>query len=34
VAHVISVMQSEMLTALALTGCTDVRAAGRELLAD
>jgi L-lactate dehydrogenase (cytochrome) len=33
VAHVISVMRSEMLTALALTGCPDVRDAGRELLA-
>jgi L-lactate dehydrogenase (cytochrome) len=32
VAHVISVMRSEMLTALALTGCPDVRDAGRELL--
>jgi L-lactate dehydrogenase (cytochrome) len=34
VSHVISVMRSEMLVALALTGCTDVKAAGRELLAD
>jgi len=34
VAHVISVMRSEMLTALALTGCPDVREAGRELLAN
>jgi L-lactate dehydrogenase (cytochrome) len=34
VSHVISVMRSEMLVALALTGCIDVRAAGRELLAD
>jgi L-lactate dehydrogenase (cytochrome) len=33
VAHVISVIRSEMLTALALTGCPDVRAAGRQLLA-
>ena len=33
VAHVISVMRSEMLTALALTGCPDIRNAGRELLA-
>jgi len=32
VAHVISVIRSEMLTALALTGCPDVRDAGRELL--
>jgi L-lactate dehydrogenase (cytochrome) len=34
VAHVISVMRSEMLTALALTGCPDIRDAGRELLAN
>ena len=34
VSHVISVVRSEMLVALALTGCTDVKAAGRELLAD
>jgi len=34
VSHVISVMRSEMLVALALTGCTDVKAVGRELLAD
>jgi L-lactate dehydrogenase (cytochrome) len=34
VSHVISVMRSEMLVALALTGCTDVKAAGRALLAD
>jgi L-lactate dehydrogenase (cytochrome) len=34
VSHVISVMRSEMLVALALTGCTDVKTAGRELLAD
>jgi L-lactate dehydrogenase (cytochrome) len=34
VAHVISVIKAEMLVALALTGCTDVKAAGRELLAD
>jgi L-lactate dehydrogenase (cytochrome) len=32
VAHVISVIRSEMQTALALTGCPDVRDAGRELL--
>jgi L-lactate dehydrogenase (cytochrome) len=34
VAHVISVIKAEMLVALALTGCTDVKTAGRELLAD
>ncbi len=34
VAHVISVMRSEMVTALALTGCPDIRDAGRELLAN
>jgi L-lactate dehydrogenase (cytochrome) len=34
VAHVISVIRAEMLVALALTGCTDVHAAGPELLAD
>jgi L-lactate dehydrogenase (cytochrome) len=34
VSHVISVIKAEMLVALALTGCTDVKAAGRELLAD
>ncbi|HXQ11350.1 MAG TPA: L-lactate dehydrogenase [Caulobacteraceae bacterium] len=34
VAHVIAVMRSEMLTALALTGCPDIREAGRELLAN
>jgi L-lactate dehydrogenase (cytochrome) len=32
VAHVISVIRSEMQTALALTGCPDVRDAGRDLL--
>jgi L-lactate dehydrogenase (cytochrome) len=32
VSHVISVIRSEMQTALALTGCPDVRDAGRELL--
>jgi L-lactate dehydrogenase (cytochrome) len=34
VSHVISVIKAEMLVALALTGCTDVEAVGRELLAD
>jgi L-lactate dehydrogenase (cytochrome) len=34
VSHVISVIKAEMLVALALTGCTDVKAVGRELLAD
>jgi L-lactate dehydrogenase (cytochrome) len=34
VKHVISVMRGEMLVALALTGCIDVRSAGRDLLAD
>jgi L-lactate dehydrogenase (cytochrome) len=34
VSHVISVIKAEMLVALALTGCTDVKAAGRDLLAD
>jgi L-lactate dehydrogenase (cytochrome) len=33
VEHVISIMRDEMLVALALTGCTDARDAGRELLA-
>jgi L-lactate dehydrogenase (cytochrome) len=34
VSHVISVIRSEMLVALALTGCPDAAKAGRELLAD
>ena len=34
VSHVISVIKAEMLVALALTGCTDVKAVGRELLAN
>ncbi len=33
VAHVLEIVRQEMLMALALTGCTDVRRAGRELLA-
>jgi L-lactate dehydrogenase (cytochrome) len=33
VAHVLSIIRQEMLMAMALTGCTDVRAAGREMLA-
>lgn len=33
VAHVLQIMRQEMLMAMALTGCTDVRKAGRELLA-
>jgi L-lactate dehydrogenase (cytochrome) len=33
VAHVLEVIRAEMLTALALTGCTDVRDAGPDLLA-
>jgi len=33
VSHVIEVMRGELLTAMALTGCTDVKTAGRELLA-
>ena len=32
VAHVLQIIRQEMLMALALTGCTDVREAGRELL--
>jgi L-lactate dehydrogenase (cytochrome) len=32
VAHVLEIVRQEMLMAMALTGCTDVRAAGRELL--
>ncbi|MDP1632403.1 MAG: L-lactate dehydrogenase [Caulobacter sp.] len=31
--HVLQIMRQEMLMAMALTGCTDVRDAGRELLA-
>jgi len=34
VSHVIDVMRAELLTAMALTGCTDVRKAGRDLLED
>ena len=34
VAHVLSIMRGELTTALALTGCTDVRKASRELLVD
>lgn len=34
VAHVLGVIRQEMMMAMALTGCTDVKAAGRELLAD
>ncbi|MFZ5670403.1 MAG: L-lactate dehydrogenase [Pseudomonadota bacterium] len=33
VGHVLQIMRQEMMMAMALTGCTDVRAAGRELLA-
>ena len=33
VAHALEILRSEMTTALALTGCTDVAAAGRDLLA-
>jgi L-lactate dehydrogenase (cytochrome) len=33
VAHVLQIVRQEMHMAMALTGCTDVRAAGRELLA-
>jgi L-lactate dehydrogenase (cytochrome) len=33
VAHVLTIMRQEMLMAMALTGCTDVKDAGRELLA-
>lgn len=33
VAHVLSVIRQEMTTAMALTGCTDVKAASRDLLA-
>ena len=33
VAHMLSVMRQEMMMAMALTGCTDVRAADRTLLA-
>ena len=34
VTHVLDIMRSELATALALTGCTDVRKAGPQLLAD
>lgn len=33
VAHVLQIMRQEMMMAMALTGCTDVKDAGRELLA-
>jgi L-lactate dehydrogenase (cytochrome) len=33
VAHVLSVIRQEMMTAMALTGCTDVKAASPDLLA-
>jgi len=33
VAHVLSIIRQEMMMAMALTGCTDVRQAGREMLA-
>ncbi|MBI1405732.1 MAG: L-lactate dehydrogenase [Caulobacter sp.] len=33
VAHVLGVIRQEMMMAMALTGCTDVRSAGRDLLA-
>ena len=33
VAHVLSIIRQEMMMAMALTGCTDVRQAGRPLLA-
>ncbi len=32
VTHVLDIMRGELATALALTGCTDVRRAGRDLL--
>ena len=32
VAHMLRVIRAELLTAMALTGCTDVNKAGRELL--
>jgi len=34
VAHMLSLLRQEMLIAMSLTGCADVRAAGRELLAE
>jgi len=34
VSHVLKIMKSELTTALALTGCTDVRRAGPDLLVD
>ncbi len=32
--HVLDIMRGELTTALGLTGCTDVRKAGRDLLVD
>jgi hypothetical protein len=32
--HVLRIMHGELMTALALTGCTDVRKAGRQLLVE
>ena len=32
--HVLNIMRGELMTALALTGCTDVRKAGKQLLVD
>jgi L-lactate dehydrogenase (cytochrome) len=34
VAHVLQILRQEMIMAMALTGCTDVKDAGRHLLAD
>ena len=34
VSHVLDIMRGELTTALGLTGCTDVRKAGRDLLVD
>jgi len=34
VGHVLEIMRGELATALALTGCTDVRKAGRQLLVE
>ena len=34
VSHVLEIMRGELATALALTGCTDVRKAGRQLLVE
>jgi len=34
VAHMLQILRGELRMAMALTGCTDVKAAGRELLAD